>query len=1049
MKKIIYSLVIMIAAGSLFTSCIEPVEPVGIYDLREAKARYYDALSKLRIADAGKVDAEADLKRAEAEHERALVANQMLLNEYQQLLNEAKAQQNAEDIAKWELEIDSLLTIQEIERLGWQERLAKAQESLRQALSEIEMAALDLTTAEATALAKAIKEYEDAFKNWTDAKEAVTKAEAALWQAKYEIENSTDSLGLYFDFSGSSIRTGEDLGEYYQSGIDYYKNVAEYWAALLESFEGDPEIEAWAKELTALKDSLTEAKASRYIVTKDSVEYMMDVYHDGVHAYEMQVAEWVKNNPEVTNPGKAPKPQPASNFYADTITFPVFKVAAPDAAILKLQSMLYGYGQESPASKADPKNNILYNDGSNVMIVANQAMKDFILGTATSTNLEYTWVDEDENEHTIYAQYGLNGAISTLERELVLGKNTGKSKEELEKDAKDALDQWQADRDSIIALYDAQKADKNVAEAYEPLATALAALKTAKENAAAGNGSLAKAAEELIAAVNGAITHGSMSTPDSTTVIDAFRKFAQAREAYLDYKPYQNGVEYDNKNMFYFALSITPTLIVDSIEFNKLTLDHVRKYGGYAYDVNGALVATGGDAESYVHIAKQLLGPAFATAIDGTWPLAPIADATIMNNDGFYGEYMYVAGTPAVIKTAGGGEFTPKAITTAVEAVAAAADALNDLWERFWDEYLGAACDAAGEVTIPTLNDKYDPRCYELATFTEPYIATVFDGLDIRWTANLGAILGSVDPNATSPEGYEFQYYGLLNGAAIFEGSIGNRTDFYQVLYTAVLAQGSDFTESLDKIKAWRDGVVAAFAKDSTDAIEKAKDASEKDSTNYVKNKAKYDKYFAARKAFTGMDAKDTTKFNPIVTTIGAPDANYAAAGVKQTEKVVYVWEGVWDLAGEQAKLAEECLPGYPEKLAEWHTAAIQLDHKIIHLEEIINTVEKAYLAAVAVLYDDAEILVNYESIEEYYEDLLDGIVKFLQANMEAALAKVSTYTDALAKFNAGYDAKQIAIEVLENALANAKLKFADAEAKLEVAKAFYDAVLAKILGNN
>ena len=52
MKKIIYSLVIMIAAGSLFTSCLEYVEPVGIQQLRAAKADYLDALAQLRLADA-------------------------------------------------------------------------------------------------------------------------------------------------------------------------------------------------------------------------------------------------------------------------------------------------------------------------------------------------------------------------------------------------------------------------------------------------------------------------------------------------------------------------------------------------------------------------------------------------------------------------------------------------------------------------------------------------------------------------------------------------------------------------------------------------------------------------------------------------------------------------------------------------------------------------------------------------------------------------------------------------------------------------------------
>ena len=52
MKKIIYSLVIMIAASTLFTSCLEYVEPVGIQQLRSAKADYLDALGQLRLADA-------------------------------------------------------------------------------------------------------------------------------------------------------------------------------------------------------------------------------------------------------------------------------------------------------------------------------------------------------------------------------------------------------------------------------------------------------------------------------------------------------------------------------------------------------------------------------------------------------------------------------------------------------------------------------------------------------------------------------------------------------------------------------------------------------------------------------------------------------------------------------------------------------------------------------------------------------------------------------------------------------------------------------------
>ncbi|MBQ5438163.1 MAG: hypothetical protein IIU34_00840, partial [Bacteroidales bacterium] len=66
MKKVIYSLVIMIAAGSLFTSCIEQVEPEGIKNLRDAKAEYIRALKDLRAADAEFQRASAEVQRAEA-----------------------------------------------------------------------------------------------------------------------------------------------------------------------------------------------------------------------------------------------------------------------------------------------------------------------------------------------------------------------------------------------------------------------------------------------------------------------------------------------------------------------------------------------------------------------------------------------------------------------------------------------------------------------------------------------------------------------------------------------------------------------------------------------------------------------------------------------------------------------------------------------------------------------------------------------------------------------------------------------------------------------
>ena len=92
MKKIIYSLVIMIAAGSLFTSCIEQVEPEGIKNLRDAKAEYIRALKDLRAADAEFRRAEAALKQADARYRDAETAWMNAQTENQNLLNELQAQ---------------------------------------------------------------------------------------------------------------------------------------------------------------------------------------------------------------------------------------------------------------------------------------------------------------------------------------------------------------------------------------------------------------------------------------------------------------------------------------------------------------------------------------------------------------------------------------------------------------------------------------------------------------------------------------------------------------------------------------------------------------------------------------------------------------------------------------------------------------------------------------------------------------------------------------------------------------------------------------------
>ena len=1057
MKKIIYSLVIMIAAGSLFTSCIEPVEPAGIYDLREAKARYYDALSKLRAADAVKVEAEADLIKAQAEMKRAKVEYQNLLNEEQRLLNEATALGNEKDAAKWAMKLEELQKEHELNMIDYERKIAQAQEALRQALSQIAMAGLDLTTAEKNALNNAITAYEKALKDVQDAQEAVTAAEAALWAFDYEMSNMYDDEFIFTESYGDYIRTGMDYKTYLETCVAYYELYAAYFAAMYDEMATNTDLAKWAEELEDLKADLTEAKYNRYQVTKDSVEYMMNVYHDGVHGYEMAVDAWVKDHPAVAKPTAPTAPKesdyPAADYLADTITFPTVKVPAGDAAFDKLVSMLSGYMlADSPVSGASPANKVMFKDGEGqLIIVANQDMKDFILGTETATDLEYKYKDKDGNPKTISAQYGLNGALSTLKRALVLSHSTA-TKEDAEKVAKEKLAIWTADRDSIILLYKAKAAKKSVAEAYAPLATAMKALKDAKTEATSESGSLVKAAETLAETLNGMVNHADISRADSLKLVEAFVDFAKTRAAYLDYTPYKNGTEFDNKDLFYFSSSVTPTHIVDSIPFKDLTIALIDKTPAYEYRPDKSQITTAKVA-AFQNIAEQLFGATSNIALaiknfGASNPNYPVA-ATDLNTAGLYGAYKYVAGTPAKITNADDSEYTPKEVTDAIAAVNAAATELNNLWKRFWAENLGATVDAKGNVTIPALQDKYNPEVYTMDVFTNPYNVIVVDGGKIKWTANLGAILGSVDPNKAKNDGSDFNAGGYVTGAAIFAGSLGN-TDFFNWAVANDEWINFDSTESLEKIEKWIGEVVAAFEKDAADAEAKAKKAYEKAVANYDKakatydaNKAKYDAYQAALAAFVGYK-EDGKTLRPITTTIGAPDANYQAAGVKQTETGIYQWTGVWDLAGEQAELAEKYLPGYPEKLAKWHTDAVAIDHQIIHLEAIVKELEDAYITASGILYDETDYIEWYGfNVEEYFEDFLD----YLNTMYERCLAYISMYEDAIAEYEAGYSAAQIQREILVHQLEYAEAKLADAEIKLQVAEETYQKVLAAILG--
>ena len=311
MKKIIYSLVIMIAAGSLFTSCIEQVEPEGIRNMRDAKAEYIRSLKDVNAADAEFRRAEAEVERAKSrlidakaatEAERA--NKQKMLNEYQQLLNEAEAMNNeqkaaeiAKEIARIELEMEQLKRAAELQEIQDQIDLAAKQKELDEALRNLEFAANDLTDNEKKALIAAAGAYYAAGEAL-----AVKKAEVAAYQMLIDSLNAakadlTEAASMKWDEKSLKY---VNYVEYFESRIAAEKaKIAEYEAKLAATPEPTIEnIDKWAEEVKAYEDSVKQIKLALANVEKEAAAYYGSTVHEGVKKYNQAIDIWMAEHQE-------------------------------------------------------------------------------------------------------------------------------------------------------------------------------------------------------------------------------------------------------------------------------------------------------------------------------------------------------------------------------------------------------------------------------------------------------------------------------------------------------------------------------------------------------------------------------------------------------------------------------------------------------------------------------------------------------------------------------------------------------------------------------
>jgi hypothetical protein len=1074
MKKIIYSLVIMIAAGSLFTSCLEYVEPAGIQQLRAAKADYLDALATLRLAD-------AELQKANATYVLAMAAYQDALTEGQKIENRIREYDVQIKAAQTEYEVDSLQKAKELLQVthntnmaNAKATLAQAEESLRVVLRNIAAVQHLLTDAEQTLLNKVTKTYEDAFNFYNAQVLALTKAKAKLWDLEYGFKDSIDWKADY------------------QGQIDLYTAEIARAQAALKAVPERLDLEKWNAELENMKDSIKAYNYDRQATTSDSAYYMVNTYHEGVEEYERAFEAWLDQyNGKVTVSGTSldvsgliakPKntkgqvmtaaPQkPSKPVFTSEDARITWKYIAEDsdlAATLvhhKFFDLVADYYQDAPfgtdstVAKGGFFMKPVYKPAGTadtLHIKATVDMKGFIINDSTSTPREYKW-KKGNTTITSVGLYGLRGAVENLERELVLV------------DALSDVPTKQAAYDSLKQIWEADRAYLLGKTYLTEEAEALANLKNNVLVLGEPNGR----AEDLIFAIKDFRTSrtgdGEFSGyADSIQLINAIKDFYNAKKAYIgnpgkgfdtlkykyfgeDREVYLGDLEYSGFVQKSRGVNLFASVYGCDVPYNTVD-DHLNKAIAPGFD--------SGNDYKYDAIlgVLRVIFPDNLTDLD-TWANAEswidsgmsTADLTWMIEDGTVS-----AEDPTYDKT------LPKLGLKGIASVK-----FLEVYNRFW-----GLDGTAGEIADPALAI-WDADCYNENTFKQPYNLVRFTGTTINQNEDLKVILSLVDPNkATLPNTADWT--SVDDQSAIF-GKPGARSEFYDMLLAEqelmMEKAKTTYSATLAKIVAYVNEVEADFDAKKTEMEDKYNT----DLANYNTDNAAWSQYQSDLKAkkeelLTALTGKKDGK---VVQTIPTP-VNYQVPSCMKKyldHEGLAVYNGEYDLGGKQLEWANASLKDYPANLKKWMIEARTANHVIGHLNTLLNVLDPAYRAAVKIytydwekyvlavgadgkydvnitamkqdLGDSATDLIGFfENYNKYQKEYSDAWKQY-QENCEVELG---FWKKVLAKYNAGFDPLEIAIEEQQNIVAGLEKKVELAKKFLDEAEAQYNATVAKLL---
>lgn len=1082
MKKIIYSLVIMIAASTLFTSCLEYVEPVGIQQLRTAKADYLDALAQLRLAD-------AELQKANAAYVNARAAYVDAQTEWQLIENRIHEYDVQIKAAQTEFEVDSLTKEKEILQISHAERmadakaeLAVAEEALRVTLRDIAAVQHLLTDGERDVLARVAMGYLQALDKYNEVLFDLEQEKETLWRLEYALNEDIDWEADY------------------QGNIDFFTAEIARAQVALEAVPENLDLEAWNAEVENLKDSIDAYNYGRQAISKDSVLYMTSVYCEGSEAYERAFEAWLEaNKVEVDGTSiklKAGVVPYEKGFDGKDLKIEPVAPAKPDfsgkaarlnweftgdtndpaAALVynKFVDLITDYRQDAPFGKDSTVanggyyGNVFAGGGIDTLkINATVDMKDFILNDSTPQTKSYKWKRSDGTEVNSVGKYGLRGAIDILERELVLidAASNVPAKQAAYDAAKLA---WETDRAYLINK--THLADE---------AAALADMKTSViiPTPTAKDGRV----EDLLYAIRdfeiSRTNNGkNSSTADTVQFIQAVSSFVKAKAAYIGqaYKGYDS-IEFKD------AMNNDQKLYLGDLKlagFVQKEVDPAPKfssiYGGKNYTTEGPndlnMAPTNGDDDAILKVLRVLFPNNLAQLAN--WDVAsPWIKGATFTADALDWFVYDAAGNKFNAAKAPSLEYDRDKAD--LNLVGKGTTEFLKVYNRFWNPAVPA-------VDMATAIYKDDAGCYTEATFKDPYRLVRFTGAEINHNTDLAVVLSLVDPNKTTYPGTHNWDQATINSNSAIFGDVtgGNPSEFYKMLKAEqdlIIEQSkTTYSATLAEIKAYVDGIEADFDAKRAEMQNKYNAAQEA----YDFNKVAWATYQANLKAKKEALLLELTgnKEGKVVPAIAKPDAN--THNVPSSMKKYFdhegltIWNGEYDLGGKQLEWANEFLADYPAKLKEWMIATRTANHVIMHLNAIKAILDPAYTAATKIYtYDwqkyvlnvnlDNTYNVNVEAIKKDYD--ADGAATLLEyfnnynefqkeyreawtKYLEDCTVQLRYWKQVLAAFEAGYDPLEMAVKEQRGRVDTLEEVVAVCKTYLDAAEAEYNATIAKLL---